>query len=108
MNTTQTLMEARWHKVCLKEDLVARSGVAVLIHPAVDPEKSVALFWLPEQQPEVYAVAHLDPMAGVEVLAHGLLCESGGVWSVASPLYKHHYRLEDGCCIEQPGVRLQT
>lgn len=108
MNTTQTLMDARWHKVCKIDDLVAESGVAVLIHPAIGSAQSVALFWLPELQPEVYALAHLDPLSGVEVLAHGLLCESGGDWSVASPLYKHHYRLTDGVCLEQPGIKAQT
>lgn len=108
MNATHNLAEARWHKVCLREDLVAQSGVVVLIQPASGVPQSVALFWLPGQQPALYALAHRDPLSGVEVLAHGLLCESSGVWSVASPLYKHHYRLEDGGCLEQQDVRLQT
>ncbi|SFX32033.1 nitrite reductase small subunit NirD [Marinospirillum alkaliphilum] len=108
MNATHNLTEARWHKVCQEEDLVAHSGVAVLIQPASGVPQSVALFWLPGQQPALYALAHLDPLIGVEVLAHGLLCESGGVWSVASPLYKQHFQLKDGRCLEQPDTCLQT
>lgn len=102
------MQAAQWHPVCTLEDLVAHSGVALLIHPAGQASQAVALFWRPGAEPELTALAHRDPVSGVEVLAHGLLCESQGVWSVASPLYKQHYRLSDGVCLEQPEIRVTT
>lgn len=96
-------IHADWQIICSIDDLVPGSGVAVWLNGC-----SAALFWLPDQEPGLYVLAHHDPLSGAEVLAHGLLCESGGVWSVASPLYKHHYRLTDGVCLEQPDITLQT
>ncbi|WP_404415189.1 nitrite reductase small subunit NirD [Vreelandella aquamarina] len=97
MNGTQ------WHPICHLEDLVANSGVVVWLDA-----QPVALFWLPDQEPSLYALAHYDPLAKAEVLAHGLICESQGEWSVASPLYKQHYRLSDGQCLEDTSVKVCT
>lgn len=108
MNEAKALLQTAWHPVCTLDDLVPCSGVAVLIHPEGLPSQAVALFWVPGADPELAALAHLEPISGAEVLAHGLLCESQGHWSVASPLYKQHYRLTDGACLEQPGVKVQT
>jgi NAD(P)H-dependent nitrite reductase small subunit len=94
---------AQWHPVCSLDDLVPDSGVVALLDT-----QPVALFWLPEQEPQVYALAHYDPLGRAEVLAHGLICESEGEWSVASPLYKQHYRLQDGCCLEDEKVSVRT
>ncbi|MFN3881079.1 MAG: nitrite reductase small subunit NirD [Nitrincola lacisaponensis] len=95
-------LKSSWLPVCRTEDLVAGSGVAVLVET-----QPVALFWLPDQQPAYYAVSHRDPFSGAEVLAHGLLCESDGQWSVASPLYKQHFSLADGQCLEDPNMRIR-
>lgn len=92
-----------WHNVCQISDLIPNSGVAVRL-----PTAAAALFWLPATETQVYAIAHRDPRTGVEVLAHGLLCEHGGEWVVASPLYKEKFRLQDGCCVDNPDQRLKT
>lgn len=102
MNTAG-LNTAQWHPVCRLDDLVANSGVVAWLDA-----QPVALFWLPDQEPCVYALAHYDPLGKAEVLAHGLVCESQGEWSVASPLYKQHYRLSDGQCLEEEGVKVRT
>lgn len=94
---------AQWHPVCHLDDLVANSGIVVWLST-----QPAALFWLPDQAPSVYVLAHYDPIAKAEVLAHGLVCESQGEWSVASPLYKQHYRLSDGQCLENAGIKVST
>jgi len=94
---------AQWHPVCSLEDLVPGSGVVAWLDA-----QPVALFWLPEQEPQVYALSHYDPLGKAEVLAHGLICESDGEWSVASPLYKQRYRLKDGSCVEDVSVSVRT
>ena len=98
MNSAMSL-DADWIPVCHLDDLVASAGVAVICKG-----QPVAIFWLPGQQPEYYALSHTDPFSGADVLAHGILCETDGVWSVASPLYKQHFRLDDGVCLEEPQV----
>jgi len=89
----------QWQNVCHRKDLVPHSGIAVMLG-----KEPVAIFWLPGHDTELYAIGHTDPFSGSEVLAHGILCESQGVWSVASPLYKQHFRLDTGRCIETPDV----
>ena len=93
------LNEVKWQPVCSVDDLVAGSGVAVLLG-----QQPVALFWLPELEPGLFALAHRDPFSGAEVLAHGLICDINGELTVASPLYKQHFRLTDGVCLEDAGV----
>ncbi|WP_225307373.1 nitrite reductase small subunit NirD [Nitrincola iocasae] len=95
------LTASEWIPVCQQSDLVAGAGVAVIIKG-----QPVAIFWLPGQQPECYALSHTDPFSGAEVLAHGLLCESEGIWSVASPIYKQHFRLDNGVCLEDSQVSI--
>ena len=58
--------------------------------------KGIALFYLPDQHPAIYALGHLDPVTQAPVIAHGLIGESQGEFYVASPLYKQQYRLRDG------------
>jgi len=93
--------EVEWQIVCSADDLVAGSGVAVLL--GLQP---IALFWLPGASPELFALAHRDPFSGAEVLAHGLISDIKGELTVASPLYKQHFRLTDGVCLENPQVSI--
>lgn len=84
-------------------DLVPWSGVA-----AKAGSQELALFYLPGQSPELYAVSHRDPATGAAVIAHGLIGESQGEFYVASPLHKQQYRLSDGCCLNDPTLSLQV
>lgn len=96
-------VEPRWTPLCEFSDLVAGSGVAAKIGG-----DSVALFYLPGAEPELYAIGHRDPFSNAEVLAWGLVCEDQGQWSVASPLYKQHFALEDGRCLDDPKVKVAS
>jgi nitrite reductase (NADH) small subunit len=64
--------------------------------------KAVAIFNL--GQDGLYAIDNVDPATGVSVLARGLICEMDGELCVASPLYKQHYRLKTGVCIEDTSL----
>lgn len=93
--------QLNWLDLCSREDLVPGSGVAAKLG-----DQAVALYWPDPGNEQLYALAHRDPFSGAEVLAWGLLCEQDGEWSVAAPLYKQHFRLTDGICLEQPEVVL--
>ncbi|MEI2414593.1 nitrite reductase small subunit NirD [Orrella sp. JC864] len=94
-------VQAGWVPVCRRADLVAHSGVVALLEGV-----QVALFYLPEAAQAVHAIANRDPFSGANVIGRGLLGRLGGELVVASPLYKQHFRLRDGVCLEDPNQRL--
>lgn len=94
---------ASWQRVCSRRDLVAHSGVVIWFAGA-----QIALFYVPEgaNAEQIHAIHNRDPQSGANVIGRGMLGHLQGVPVVASPLYKQHFRLEDGSCVEQPGVAL--
>ena len=94
-----------WQAVCSRQDLVAHSGVVAWLAGA-----QIALFFLPDGQGggQVHAIHNRDPQSGANVVGRGLLGQLQGALVVASPLYKQHFRLADGLCLEQPDVSLKV
>ncbi|MFC3281994.1 nitrite reductase small subunit NirD [Litchfieldella rifensis] len=103
----QTEADVTWQPLCTKADLVAFSGVAAWIETPEGPAQ-VALFYLPGHDPELYALDHHDPFAAANVIARGIVGDLKGNPVVASPIYKQHFRLEDGQCLEDENQRLRT
>jgi len=85
--------------LCTAEDLVPGSGVC-----ALHAGRQIALFWLPNHNPPVFALGNYDPLGGANVLSRGIVGDVGGELVVASPLYKNHFALRDGRCLEDPSV----
>jgi nitrite reductase (NADH) small subunit len=98
-----------WQKVCTKADLVAFSGVAAWLETGDGPAQ-VAIFYLPEKGSgdELFALDHFDPFSNANVIARGIVGDLKGAAVVASPIYKQHFRLEDGLCLEDENVKLRT
>ncbi|GBQ85109.1 nitrite reductase large subunit [Gluconacetobacter johannae DSM 13595] len=95
-----------WTVLCDLSDLVEKSGV-VAWHDGAQ----IALFYLPASAgtPEhVYAVDNHDPFSNANVIGRGIMGDLRGEVVVASPLYKQHFRLTDGVCLENPARRLRT
>ncbi|HET9864305.1 MAG TPA: nitrite reductase small subunit NirD, partial [Steroidobacteraceae bacterium] len=84
----------RWHEVCALEELVEGGGVAALV-----AERQIALFLV---HGRIYALDNFDPASRANVLSRGLTGNLQGERVVASPVYKHHYVLASGRCIEDP------
>jgi NAD(P)H-dependent nitrite reductase small subunit len=85
---------AAWTRICALEDIDPDSGACALI-----AGEQVALFRLRDA---VHAIGNLDPASGVQVLARGIVGDAGGEPVVASPMYKQHFSLIDGRCLEEP------
>ncbi|WP_323986047.1 nitrite reductase small subunit NirD [Pseudomonas canadensis] len=93
-----------WKCVCSETDLVSNSGVVVWLDGA-----QVALFYLPGAQDQtLFAIDNHDPESGANVIGRGLIGSIKGDLVVAAPIYKQHYRLEDGQCLEAPDQRLRV
>jgi len=87
--------------LCSIDDLVPDSGVCALLG-----SEQIALFYLPDCDPPLYALGNHDPLGGANVLSRGIVGDIKGEPVVASPLYKQHYSLRSGHCIEQPEVQV--
>jgi nitrite reductase (NADH) small subunit len=90
-------------EICNLDDLVENSGVCVLV-----ADQQVALFWLLGQgsagSGELFAIGNFDPLGGANVLSRGILGSIGDKLVVASPLYKQHFCLRSGQCLQDPSV----
>ncbi|KTT00157.1 nitrite reductase [Pseudomonas oryzihabitans] len=95
--------QAAWQPLCSLTDLVPQSGV-VALHQG----EQVALFYLPDTEQKVFAVGNRDPKSGANVIGRGIVGHLGGELVIASPLYKQHFRLSDGGCLEYPEQALPT
>ncbi|TLY61624.1 MAG: nitrite reductase small subunit NirD, partial [Gammaproteobacteria bacterium] len=85
---------ARWSHVCALEDIIPESGVAALVQG-----QQVAIFRVRDA---VHAIGNFDPASGANVLARGIVGDVGGELVVASPIYKQHFSLVSGRCLEEP------
>ena len=86
-------------RVCALEDIVPNAGVAAL----VDGEQ-VAVFRMDDDS--VHAVGNFDPFSRANVLSRGIVGDLKGELVVASPVYKQHFGLLTGRCVEDTSVRI--
>lgn len=91
---TNTDHNITWMDICEISDLQPDSGVCALVG-----EQQVAIFYLPKEN-AIYAISNYDPIGKANVLSRGILGDIKGQTVVASPLYKQHFNLETGRCLE--------
>ncbi|AFM33446.1 MULTISPECIES: nitrite reductase small subunit NirD [Stutzerimonas stutzeri subgroup] len=96
---------ATWQVLCSRADLVANSGVVAWHEGA-----QVALFHLPDnaEGEQLFAIDNRDPKSGANVIGRGIVGNFKGELVIASPLYKQHFRLADGTCMEYPEQSLRV
>lgn len=87
-----------WIDVCGAEDLQPNSGVCALVKG-----QQVAIFFMPKEQ-AVFAIGNYDPIGQANVLSRGVIGDINGQVVVASPLYKQHFSLQTGVCVEDAAV----
>jgi nitrite reductase (NADH) small subunit len=89
--------------ICDKSDLIENSGVCALLN-----DEQVAIFYLPATEQKVFAIANWDPIGQANVLSRGIIGDIGGEIVVASPLYKQHFSLTSGQCLEDDSAPVKT
>ena len=89
-----------WFDVCSVDDLQPDSGICALVQ-----EQQIAVFYFASSQ-NVYALSNFDPFGQANVLSRGLIGDINGQPIVASPVYKQHFNLLTGQCLEDADVRI--
>ena len=91
---------AQWQDACSVDDLQPDSGVCALVEG-----RQVAIFYMSKDK-AVYAINNHDPFGNANVLSRGIIGDINGQPVVASPLYKQHFNLQTGVCLEDETVRI--
>jgi NAD(P)H-dependent nitrite reductase small subunit len=89
-----------WRAVCDAGEILADTRICADIDG-----KQVAIFCVDDV---VYALDNCDPASNANVLSRGIVGDLGGELVVASPIYKHHFSLVTGRCLEEPGLSVDT
>ena len=89
--------ETSWNAICSLDDIVPNTGICALVK-----DKHVAVFHVKGEEDQLFAIDNYDPNANASVLSRGLIGSLGNRIVVASPIYKHHFDLLSGECLEAP------
>jgi assimilatory nitrate reductase catalytic subunit len=85
-------------RVCHVDQILNGAGVCALVGG-----EQVAIFRVDDN---VYAVGNHDPFSRANVLSRGIVGDIKGELVVASPVYKQHFSLLTGRCLEDASVRI--
>ena len=97
MNATD---ELDWIEICHLDDITPNTGVGAMID-----EQQIALFRVGHEK-RVYALSNQDPFSQAFVMSRGILGDLQGERVVASPIYKQHFSLATGRCLEDKNQKL--
>lgn len=86
-----------WTRVCRLADIVPNTGVCALVGG-----RQVAVFRLDDDS--LHAIDNYDPFSRANVLSRGIVGDVKGELVVASPVYKQHFSLVTGQCVEDAAV----
>jgi len=99
VNTDQLAAESQPKKLCMQEDLIPNSGICAELDG-----QQIALFYLPNESPQLYALGNWDPIGKANILSRGMVGDLDGRLVVASPMYKQHFDLLTGECLEDAAI----
>lgn len=88
---------SNWTPICGLDQILPDTGVCALVK-----DEQVAIFRVGAGEERVFAIANFDPNSGAAVLSRGLVGSLGERIVVASPIYKQHFDLQTGECLEAP------
>lgn len=95
-NTIEATNVESWTTACSYDRLIPGLGVGVLL----DNGTQAALFRLDDGS--VHAICNVDPFFKAAVLSRGIVGDRDGRMTVASPLKKQVFALDDGSCLDDP------
>lgn len=88
--------------ICALTDLTENAGMAALVD-----DIQIALFYVKRTE-QVFALSNYDPFSEANVLSRGIIGSIAEDLVVASPIYKQHFNLKTGQCVEDDTVSIAT
>ena len=86
-----------WQRICPLDAILPETGACARVDG-----RQIAIFRLGDDR--VFAIDNHDPFSGANVLWRGVLGGLEGERVVASPIYKQHFSLATGRCLEDPAA----
>lgn len=87
--------------ICASDKIQVGLGVAALVKG-----KQVAIFRL--RDGSLHGISNYDPFSQANVMSRGITGSLQGRAVVASPIYKQHFDLKTGVCLEDESVAIDT
>ena len=93
-----------WQDICPIEDIVPNAGRCALVKG-----EQIAIFRVKQSGNDAFfAIENHDPFSRANVLARGIVGSVAEKTVVASPIYKQHFCLETGVCLEDEDASVKT
>ena len=98
-----------WLSICQIDDILPNMGCCALV-PIADKNKQIAIFRVSSLHGDdkLYAVDNYCPFSQANVISRGIIGDLKNKIVVASPLYKQHFELSTGQCLEDENIKLNT
>ncbi|OUC57807.1 nitrite reductase small subunit NirD [Acinetobacter seifertii] len=96
------LPDDQWIDVCALDDLTPNTGAGALVG-----DQAVAIFRVGHEK-RVYVLSNKDPFSQANVMSRGIIGDLQGERVVASPIYKQHFSLATGRCLEDKDQKLSV
>ena len=95
----------QWIDICAIEDIPTMTGVC-----ALHQKKQIAIFNLSSigENSQLNAIDNFDPIGKANVLSRGIVAEIDGRQTVSSPLFKQHYCLATGECLQDHAIKVDV
>lgn len=100
-----TTIQQQWFDICNIDDIIPSMGRCALFN-----EQQVAIFRVLDQngQEQLFAIENYCPFSKSNTLSRGLTGSIADKIVVASPIYKQHFELSTGLCLEDDDVSVKT
>ena len=95
----------KWQNICELNQILPNMGICALFE-----NEQVAIFRIISNtgSDQLFAISNYCPFSKSNTISRGLTGSVQDKTVVASPLYKQHFDLSTGQCIEDIGVKLKT
>ena len=100
MTILKEMNDLDWVEICSLDDITQNTGVGALIE-----NQQIAIFRVGNEK-RVYALSNQDPFSQAFVMSRGIIGDLQGERVVASPIYKQHFSLATGRCLEDKDKKL--
>lgn len=100
MTILKEMNDLDWVEICSLDDITPNTGVGALID-----NQQIAIFRVGNEK-RVYALSNQDPFSQAFVMSRGIIGDLQGERVVASPIYKQHFSLATGRCLEDKDKKL--